>query len=315
MAEIQNTSVIGAVIRVLISVIIIAIGVFRHLYGLEESTGDLLESGLASSSVLALLEVHVITALELVFVVWTIGFRMNIAYLVMSGLILAIYSFSYFLSLGNESYLSVDLTSINGMVGYPLVIVAMLFGVYAAIKLEGLRKWLPSWVGIVIGFGLIAGYASYYFDTIVQFSDQGNEYNVAYAKWGKYWEAVENQQPDFKDESEYTVCFFSTSCSHCNQAAKRIGVYRRKYPEKKVLAVFFGKSADGEFWSSGNEIKKFLERNNLDLPFIKMVDYEAISIADNRFPVMIEMKETKPQSIYVGEEVNAWAFDYLFKGY
>ncbi|CAG5077889.1 hypothetical protein [Parvicella tangerina] len=300
-------------IRSGIALSVIAFGVSRHLFGLEESTGSLLESGLASSSQMALLGVHVITLLELIFVAITLTARFNKGYLWLAISLGAFYTLSYFFSWKNTVFLNADLTNVLGLSGCPFVILCVVLLGFTYGKLKEGKKVLPSWATIGVIVLLITGYTTYYGDTVSDFKNQGSEYAVKYAKWDVYWEDLEDQQPEFLQESTYTLCFFSTSCSHCAEAARRISVYQKKYPENKLLGVFFAKSADGEFWNSDERVEDFFERTSLKIPFIKMIDYQVVSIADNQFPVIIRMEDKKPQSIYVGAELNAWAFDHLFK--
>lgn len=292
---------------------VILFGVFRHLFGWEAAAGSLLESGLTSSFKTAFIIIHVTTVLELGFVVWAIFGKLNNYFVGLVGVLFCLYSFSFLIAIGNESYPKADLSSVSGLPGYPLAILVLLFTLIGVFKMNNNTQVLPVWITVILTILLVGGYGGYYYSpTVDALSDKGNDYEVKYANWDKYWNYLGEQQPDFLEEQNYTVCFFSTSCSHCNDAARLIGVYKRKSPDIKILGVFFAKSADQEFWENDSVVNVFLTRNNLKIPFLKMIDYEAVSIADNQFPVIVEMENKQPGRIYVGSELNAWAFDHLF---
>lgn len=300
-------------IRLFVAIGIVSFGVLRHLFGLEESSGALLESGLAGSSQGALILIHLLTLLEFGFVVWTLTGKLTKYYSVLFGVIFIIYTLSFFLSIGNERYLNASLTSLSeGFWGYPIAVMILLFVILTQVKLGKIKPITPNWVSIVLVIGLWSGYGAYYYPSTDQFLDRGNVYEVKYAKWDRYWELLEESYPEFLDEKNYKVCFFNTSCSHCNDAASRIGVYQKKNPEIKLLAVFFAQSKDVAFWETNDRVEEFLSLNKLDVPFLKMKDYEAVSISSNQFPVIVEMQEKEPVSLYIGGELNAWAFDHLF---
>jgi hypothetical protein len=307
-----ENKLIRVAIRMFIAVSVICFGVFRHLYGLNEITGNLLESGMAGTSKMALIEVHAFTILELGFVIWTIFGSLRKPYLVFAGMMFIVYTASFGMALGNDSFPSSDLSAINGMMGFPLVLLMLGAVVYAVIKLKDIKQWMPGWFSMTLTGLLVMGYFIYYMPYFSEFRNEGNGYDVKYANWDYYWDLLPDQQPGFMGKDDYTICFFSTTCSHCNEAANRLGVYLEKYPSEDVLLIFFGQSADQAFWENDDVISDFLVRNNVDLPYLKMKDYEAISISDNMFPVMITLEGKQPTEIFVGGEVNAWAFDYLF---
>ncbi|MCB9189622.1 MAG: hypothetical protein H6599_10135 [Flavobacteriales bacterium] len=313
MKEEKSNPLLEWSIRSFIALSITAIGLFRHIYGTEDATGSLLESGWANSSQLALLEVHLMTMLELTFLVLTIFSRFNKAMLLGYGILGVIYLASLLSSLSNESYLFADLTRLNGWLGIPLVFAVVLFSFTASKRFGGFEKRGPVWLIIALPIVLIGGYSSYYWSAESEFTDLGNPYKVKYSNWDWYWEKVDDQLPEIREQEEYTLCFFSTTCSHCNEAAKRIGVYQKRFSNRQMYAVFFSRAADKEFWSSDSIVQGFLVQNHLKLEYIKMLDYEAVSIADNHFPVIVTMKDGQPVKKYVGEELNAWAFDHLFK--
>ncbi len=314
----KNNNLLGWTIRLFVAFTVIGFGVSRHFYGTADATGSLLEAGLSGSSIVALVEVHVITILELIFVVCTLTCKFNRLYLVLAGVLILSYIFSFLAAYGNVSFVNAELGSLNGYSGFPLVILVLLLIIYARIQLKGFKTWAPAWSIWSMSTVLVGGYLSFFFliynakPANQEFNNRGNAYKVANAKWDKYWEAIESQQPEFMDEKDYTICFFSTSCGHCNAAAKRVGVYQELYPEKKVLAVFFAKVKDQEFWKSDEVIDAFFERNHAQLPFIKIKDYEAVSLSSNEFPVIVTLKDKQPEAIYIGNELNAWAFDHLF---
>lgn len=300
-------------LRLSIALPIVLFGIFRHLFGWEEAAASLLESNMVSSFKAALIVVHITTVLELIFMVWAIFGKLDKFFVGLVGVLFCLYSFSFLTALGNESYPRSDLSSINGLPGYPLAILVLLFTLIGVFKINDNTRVLPVWMMVILPILLIGGYVGYYYSSAVDaFSDRGNDYQVKYANWDKYWNYLGEQQPDFLEEQNYSICFFSASCSHCNAAARLIGVYKRKAPELEILGVFFAKSADQKFWKNDSIVNTFLSRNNLDIPFLKMIDYEAVSIADNQFPVIIEMENKQPKRIYVGSELNVWAFDHLF---
>lgn len=300
-------------IRVSIAMSIICFGVLRHLFGLNEVVGNLLESRLAFSSQMAFLEVHLITILELIFVVFILTSKLSKAFLSFSGLLIVIYLLSFLLSLGNESYIGSDLSSINGFTGVVLVFLVALLLVLSSLRWGGFKTRVPIWLKIMISLMLIVGYSSYYLITSNEFTELGGEYDVKYTDWNKYRNKLSQQKPQYASEKDYTLCFFSTSCNHCNEAAKRLSVYRQLFPDKEILLVFFSKVKDVGFWESDEVIEEFLSRNHLELPYLKIKDYEAVSLGGNQFPAVVEMKDGKPYKHFVGPELNAWAFDYLFK--
>lgn len=302
-------------VRILLFSSVFLFGLSRHLFGWEEAAGSLLESHMVPSLEAAIILIHVTTIMELIFAIWVITAKLN-KYFAFFGMLLAtIYSVSFLTALGNESFVGADLTSIQGYMGYPLVVISIFISLFFLRNGSENKRWVPKWIVAVLMVAAPIGYLSYFSSTFSDFKYQGSSYNVKYAHWEPYWTILEEEHPEFIGKKEYVLCFFNTGCSHCNEAARLIGAYRMNYPNVELLGVFFGKSADDEFWSTETKIEEFLDRNNLDIPYIKMKDYEAVSISDNHFPVMIQMVNEKPSHIYVGMAINAWAFDHLFGAY
>lgn len=299
-------------IRVLLFVSVFLFGLFRHLFGWEEAAGSLLESHMVPSLEAAIILIHITTILELIFAVWVITAKLNKYFAFLAIFLATIYSVSFVTSLGNVTFINADLTSVDGYMGYPLVLVALVLSIVVLRKDRENRRWAPKWLVSGLMIALPMGYLTYYIPSFSQFENQGSTYEVKYANWEPYWSIIGEKQPEFDTDREYLIGFFNTSCSHCNQAARLIGAYQRMNSSFNLIGVFFGKSADSEFWEQDDRVLEFLDRNNLEIPYVKMVDYQAISISDNHFPVIIKMINKKPSHIYIGDEVNAWAFDHLF---
>lgn len=302
-------------IRIFAGCTLVVILLSRHLFGTEEAVGSLFESGLANGWQMAMIEMHLLSLLEIVLFISLFFGRLNTFMWSSIGLLLLTYILSFLFSKSNELYPNSSLVSVfdNDYLGalLSLTLLTVLVG-YRNVLKQKLLKISSFWV-ILPFFGLLTLYVWGNSRDFDDFNWEPNSYQEKYANWMPFNDSLVINHPDFLENQNYTLVFFSVTCSHCNESARRLGVYQEKNEIDDVMIVFFGKASDSDFWSDAGPVKEFVDRNKLSLPYIKLIDYQAVSLAGVEFPVVIEMEDNVPVSISIGSEFNAAGFDEKFR--
>ncbi|MCB9196704.1 MAG: hypothetical protein H6598_10820 [Flavobacteriales bacterium] len=288
----------------------------RWAIGIEEYEGALFESGIAGSWQMSIVLLNIFACAEIFAAVWILLGKWNKSLTIYLSIILMMYSTVILFEVNNQTYFNRDLCYI----GIPFIGLLLIwlgaFG-YVSImknKLE-VKSIFPNWIS-----GLIASVMSIVFLLLgplnmYDFELLDSPYQEKYANWEPYLKIVEKGELELFQEEYYMLVFFNTGCEHCNASAKKLGVYLRKKKSKlKVLTVFFGQTKNEGFWKDEKEIEEFLVRNNLDVPYLKLVDYETFSMVGNAFPVFIKMHNNEPETFFIASKFNARGYDDYFLG-
>lgn len=301
-------------VRVLLFAIPLIFAGVRWARGVAYYEGALLEINLGLSGLATVIAQNLVVLLELIvaFVLLLRPFGKSV--LIWSSILEVIYLVTFLLGLKNIAFGGFDLTGLGvPMLGIILSLIwwGTIFYLCQRKKVSNrLLKWGWSALFSVVIFVLYVVLGPL---NLLDFKLLDEPYFDQYANWKPYHQQLEEKYPDFDRKGSYLLVFFNTGCDHCNDAAKKMGVYKRlARKEQKVMAVFFAKKDSEDFWVDDHDIQEFLDRNHLQVPYVKLYDYEAVSIAGVAFPTFIEMKEDKALTYFSGSAFNTKAFDQYF---
>lgn len=148
-----------------------------------------------------------------------------------------------------------------------------------------------SWLSLLI----ILPFASLPFLMNPIFIDDFESKSKEYEAIDKNWKVIKNKFSEQKinlNDGEYLIAFFSTSCKHCNELAKVIGVSKRGFKSnRQILMVFPGNEED---------TKAFIERNQSDFVYIRVTPDEFTKVAGFSFPSLFSLKDGKVEKHWTG---------------
>ena len=127
---------------------------------------------------------------------------------------------------------------------------------------------------------------------IEDFESISNKYEKKNTDWPVIENKFNNQNVDL-NSGNYIVAFFSTNCKHCNQLARILGVTTRGFNSKKnIVLVFPGNEED---------TKKFLDRNKVNYPYIRVTPDEFTKVAGFAFPSIFSIENGKVLKHWTGD--------------
>jgi len=286
---------IGRIIRIIIGIIFLISG-FGKLFGNGEFIQGIhffdwriIEEGLLSWLSTPLFT-RLFVSLE-IFIALAYLFRLvnpkalNSIFL----LLLVIYSFDLFLGYNNMLTHSYPLLFLWNKYASIFIMPFLIFSFLFLKKTDWqANKWWYNLLAIIPVFALVfilnPIFIEDYQSIKTPYQYRSNDWEIVFSKCKIKSIPIEQEN--------YLVVFASTSCSHCNELAKTLGVTKRGYASsRKILLVFPGKEEDAQ---------AFIQRNKSFFEYIRVTPDQFVKIAGFSFPVVFSLTNKQTDFYWLG---------------
>ena len=175
------------------------------------------------------------------------------------------------------------------------VVVLLTFGLYLFLKLlwEKGKNLLVGGIALVIAFG-VSFIEPIYIDDYGMYSDK-EIFDLA---------LIDQHFNKTNQKTPLVVCFFTTSCPYCADAAQKFMTNKNAGKQPKTYIFFPSIKEDAE---------RFLNQNNADFDYALISDSTFLKNAGHRFPSVYLVEKGEVSYHWVGSDINYSVLDLMRK--